>query len=160
MDRSITWLLSLTTGDKMTILFRVGLALGLIFSANFVNAATANSGNIDVPSLYSEVCQTAGVNAPTPAQFMTQFVSASLDAGRCTGSYDCQWPTTSCVNNRCVKSNGDGGGCTGSYDCSWPTTTCQRGNCVKPNGDGGECTGSYDCKWPYSSCKSGLCEKP
>ena len=144
----------------MNVFTRIGLLLVLFLSANIVRAADSDSGNIDAPTLYSEVCQSLGASAPSPAQFMTHFVSVTLDSGRCTGSYDCQWPTTSCVNNRCVKPTGDGGQCTGSYDCSWPTTTCQNGNCVKPGGGGGECTGSYDCKWPYSSCKNGFCERP
>jgi hypothetical protein len=147
-------------GDPMTALTRIGLALTLLLSATLANAAPADAGNINPQALYSEVCQGAGANAPSPAQFMDQFVWSTLDAGRCTGSYDCKWPTTSCVNNRCVKPNGDGGDCTGSYDCKWPTTTCQNGICVKPGGGGGECTGSYDCKWPYSSCKNGFCERP
>ena len=107
----------------------------------------------------SDMAEAEWVNAPDFNQYLAIFSQATLEAGRCTGSWECKYPTTQCVNNRCVKPNGDGNECNGSYNCKYPTSYCQNGRCVKPNGDGGECTGSWQCKWPYSSCRKGYCER-
>lgn len=132
-----------TKGDKMTLFHKVILSIGILFAASG-NATTQN----------------VEINDTLKAQLVAEFIQATVRAGRCTGSWDCSWPTTQCVGNRCVKPNGDGGQCSGSWDCSWPTPTCSHGNCVNSSGGGGECTGSWDCSWPYSSCKNGFCERP
>lgn len=142
----------------MTLIHKLALSFIVLFAAISAKAETPNTATQEATQLYQEL-SAQKPNQPF-MQLMSEFVQATQEMGRCTGSWDCKWPTTNCVNNRCVKPNGDGGDCTGSWDCKWPTTSCEHGICVKAGGGGGECTGSWDCKWPYTSCKNGFCERP
>jgi hypothetical protein len=147
-------------GAKLTLIHKVMLSVMILFATNLANAATNETEAAEALNLYHELSHQTGGGTQPFMQLMSRYVQATLAAGRCTGSWDCQWPTNQCVNNRCVKPNGDSGECAGNWDCQWPTNECRAGRCVKPNGDGGECTGSWDCEWPYSQCKKGYCERP
>lgn len=148
-------------GDKMTSLGKFAVYFIVLISSV---AALANGTGEEIKNSSTTTVESSQQmdqdQRALALQLLSEFTQATVAAGRCNGSYDCSWPTTQCVKNRCVKSNGDSGQCNGSYDCSWPTSQCKNGSCVKPNGSGGECNGSYDCSWPYSSCKNGFCERP
>ena len=144
----------------MTFFSRITLSLFITIFATFAAANESSHGAEEALQIYSELKSQHEDDSQPFMQLMSQFVQATLSAGRCTGNWDCAWPTPVCKGNRCVKPNGDGGQCVGGWECGWPTPICKNGYCVSPTGGGSECQGNWNCSWPYNICKNGYCERP